>query len=217
VTVEIWISGFLFLIIIVIYLVILRALGYKVEIDNIDAELERIIKSKTKFQISLGIALMHNFLVITLAIMVFIAFNTYNIMLGIVWVIFRIGEGLILSYNDKNYWGLLKVAKKYSITSGNEKITLYDLTRTLSKRKSFLFSFAMIFWAIGTFSFSIMLLLNEIVPLFISLLGIAGSISVGFSHGLVITKHRKVLFDSISGIVALVFEISIGLWMLIFL
>jgi hypothetical protein len=75
----------------------------------------------------------------------------------------------------------------------------------------------MIFWAIGTFSFSIMLLLNGIVPLVISLLGIAGSISVGFSHGLVIIEHKKVLFDSISGLVALVFEISIGLWMLIFL
>jgi len=108
-------SGFLFLFIIFLYLILLPALGYKAEIDDSDAEIQKINDDPKKFQISIGLALIHNVLVITLTIMLFIVFGPPdNILLGIVLIIFRIGEGLILSYNDKNYWDLLNIARKYS-------------------------------------------------------------------------------------------------------
>ncbi|MBY9006346.1 MAG: DUF4386 family protein [Candidatus Lokiarchaeota archaeon] len=113
---------------------------------------------------SIGLALIHNVLVITLTIMLFIVFSQYNIILGIVLIIFRIGEGLILSYNDKNYGGLLSIARKYSSTSGAEKTSLSDLARTITKTKSSTFYFAMIFWSIGTLAFSIVLVSYDVVP-----------------------------------------------------
>ncbi|KKM75462.1 hypothetical protein LCGC14_1390030 [marine sediment metagenome] len=148
-----WLSGFLFLFILVVCLIFLPALGYKVEISDLDAELQKINDDPKKFQISIGLALIHNISVITLTIMLFIVFSPDYLILGIVLLIFRIGEGLILIYNDKNYGGLLNIARKYSGTSGAEKNSLSDLAGTITKTNSSRFKFAMILWSIGTLHF----------------------------------------------------------------
>jgi hypothetical protein len=220
--IEARVAGFLFLFIIVLYLILLPALGYKVEIGDSDAELQRINNDPKKFQISIGLALIHNVIVITLTILLFIAFSLYNIILAIVWTIFRIGEGLILSYNDKNYWGLLNIARKYSGASGAEKSSLSDLTRTITKTKSSRFDFAMIFWSIGTLAFSIVLVTYGVVPAIIGWLGIVVSIFVGFADGIKFSKSKiqdskvfKVLFP-IGGLAAILFEVVLGGWLLFF-
>ena len=217
------VAGFLFLLIIVLYLILLPALGYKAEIGNSDAELQQINDDPKKFQIGIGLALIHNVIVITLTIMLFIVFSQYNIILGIVWTIFRIGEGLILSYNDKNYGGLLNIARKYSGTNGAEKTSLSDLARTITKTKSSRFDFAMIFWSIGTLAFSIVLVTYVgTLPQFIGWLGIVAGIFVGFGNGIKFVKPNvkdskifKILF-SIGGLVAILFEIVLGGWLLFF-
>ncbi len=217
------VAGFLFLLIIVLYLILLPALGYKAEIGNSDAELQQINDDPKKFQIGIGLALIHNVIVITLTIMLFIVFSQYNIILGIVWTIFRIGEGLILSYNDKNYGGLLNIARKYSGTNGAERTSLSDLARTITKTKSSRFDFAMIFWSIGTLAFSIVLVTYVgTLPQFIGWLGIVASIFVGFGNGIKFVKPNvkdskifKILF-SIGGLVAILFELIIGGWLIFY-
>jgi len=212
---ETFLSGFLFLLILVVYLFLLPALGYKLEIDDIDAELQMINDDIKKFQISILLALFHNACVITLAILLFIIFSPYNMILGIVWTFFRIGEGLILRYNDIKYLGLLNVAKIYSGSSDAEKISLSDLASTLTKTKSSTFAFAMIFWSIGTLAFSIVLVTYGVNPI-IGWIGIVASILVGFSDGILFLKQKKVIFESIGGLVALLFEILVGIWLLFF-
>jgi hypothetical protein len=214
-----FLSGFLFLFILVLYLIVLPALGYKVEIGDIDSELQKINNDAKKFQISIGLALVHNAIVITLTIMLFIVFSPYNIILGIVWTISRIGEGLILIYNDKNYGGLLNIAKKYSGTSGAEKTSLSDLVRIITDKKSSTFNFAMIFWSIGTFAFSIVLVTSGVVPPFIGVLGIVASISVGFFDGIKLLKLTFKGYETLSaigGLVAVLFEIILGGWLLFY-
>jgi hypothetical protein len=216
-------AGFLFLLIIFLYLIILPALGYKAEIDDSDAELRKINDDPKKFQISIGLALIHNVIVITLTIMLFIVFSPPdNIILGIVLIIFRIGEGLILSYNDKKYLGLLNIARKYSTASGDEKTSLSDLAHTITKTKSSRFNFAMIFWAIGTLAFSIMLVTYGAVSPFFGWLGIVAGIFIGFADGIEFAKSKlldtkvfKVLFP-IGGLVAILFEVLIGGLLLFF-
>lgn len=196
-------------------MIILPAFGYKLDIDDLDAELQMINKDSKKFQISIGIALFHNVCVIILTLLLFIVFSPYNVILGIVWTIFRIGEGLILSYNDLFYRRLLNLAKKYSGSSGAEKTSLSDLASTMTKTKSSRFAFAMIFWSIGTLAFSIVLVAYGIAPI-AGWIGIVSSILVGFGNGIKYVKSKKVLFESIGGLVALLFEILVGAWLLIF-
>ena len=120
--VDMSLSGFLFLFILVLNLA-MGALGYLMEKDDYDsdADLQKINKNPRKFKISIVLALIEHGSVIALTIMLFIVFSSYNIILGIVWTTFRIGEGLIQFYNEPNYWGLLNIARQYSGTSGAEK------------------------------------------------------------------------------------------------
>ena len=64
-----------------------------------------------KFEISVVLGLIEHVSIITLAIMLFVVFSPYSILLGIVWIIFRIGEGLIFIYNENKYRGLLNIRR----------------------------------------------------------------------------------------------------------
>jgi hypothetical protein len=216
-TIEMSLSGFLFLSILVLYFTKM-ALGNGDYADyDSDAELQKINKHSRKIKTSIVIAFIHHVSVITLPIMLFIAFGQYNILLGIVWTIFRIGEGLILIYNEKSYWGLLNIARQYSVASGAEKNSLSDLTRTTFKTKYSRFTLGMFFWSIGTFAFSIVLVTSGVVPLLIGLLGIVAGISVGSYNGLLLVKHKNfVALSAIGGLSAILFEVIIGIWLLFF-
>jgi len=208
-------SGFLFLLILVLNLA-MGAFGYLMEKDDYDsdADLQKINKNPRKFQISIVLALIEHGSVIALTIMLFIAFSPYNIILGVVWTAFRIGEGLIQFYNEPNYWGLLNIARQYSSTSGTEKTSLSDLARTIFKTKDSRFKIAMICWSIGTLAYSIVLVTYEVVPAIIGWLGIVASILVGFGTGIKLVKPNVKDFTIIGGLSAILFEVIIGGWLL---
>ncbi|MHA2407886.1 MAG: DUF4386 domain-containing protein [Candidatus Ranarchaeia archaeon] len=214
--IEMILSGFLFLFILVLN-IIMGALGYLMEKDDYDsdADLQKINKNPKRFQISIGLALIEHGSVIALTILLFIAFSSYNLMLGIVWLIFRMGEGLIQFINEPNYWGLLKIARKYSLASGAEKNSLADLAGTIFKTKDYRFKFAMICWSIGTLACSIVLVTSEVVPAIIWLIGIVASILIGFSDGIKLAKPN-VKVPPIGALFALLFEVIIGGWLLIY-
>ena len=221
-------AGFLFLFILVLNLVMV-AFGYinpeqtissDAQTLNSDAELQKINKNGSKkFKISIVVALIEHFSVVALPIMLFIVFSQYNtilvLILGIVWTIFRVGEGLIQVYNEKNYWGLLKIARQYSSTSGAEKKSLSELGVTILQTRDSRFKFAMILWAIGTFAYSIVLVTYGASPI-IGWLGIVASILIGFGNGIKFVKPSFEVLSTIGGLLAIIFEIIIGGWLLFF-
>ncbi len=179
-----------------------------------DADLQKINNNLKKFQISFMLALIHNSSVIALTILLFIAFSSYNLILGIVLLIFRIGEGLILFHNESNYWGFRNIARQYSVSSGEEKNSLRDLARSVFKTKDSRFKFAMVCWSIGTLAFSIVLVTSEVVPQIIGWLGIVASILVGFYDGLKLVKHSSKILNIFGALFAILFEVIIGGWLL---
>jgi hypothetical protein len=213
--IEMILSGFLFLFILVLNLV-MGALGYLMEKDDYDpdADLQKINNDPKKFQTSIMLALIEHGSVIALAIMLFIVSSPYNIILGTVCIIFRIGEGLIQYINEPNYWRLIKIAEKYSGTSGSEKNSLSDLARTIFKTKDSRFKVAMICWSIGTLAYSSLIVTFEVVPQIIGWLGIVASILVGFSTGIKLVKPIVKDFTAIGGLSAILFEVIIGGWLL---
>ncbi|UCE37484.1 MAG: DUF4386 domain-containing protein [Thermoplasmata archaeon] len=216
--VELMLSGFLFLFILILTLV-MGLLGYSMEGDDYepDADLQKISKNPKKFQTSMILAFIHNGCVIALPILLFIAFSHYNLILGIVWTIFRIGEGTILFINDKNYWGFLNIARQYSDSSGDEKKALSDSARNIFKTKDYRFKIAIVCWSIGTFAFSIVIVTSDVVPTIIGWLGIVASILVGFYNGIKLVKPSyKGPLNLVGGLSAIIFEIIIGGWLLFY-
>ncbi len=208
-------SGFLFLFILVLNIA-MGALGYLMEKDDYDsdADLQKINKNPKRFKISIVLALIEHGSVIALTMMLFIAFSPYNIVLAIVWTIFRIGEGLIQFYNEPNYWGLISIARQHSSATGAEKTSLSDLARAAFKTKDTRFKFAMICWSIGTLAYSIVLVAYEAVPAIIGWLGVVASILVGSSTGTKLVKPNVKDFTAIGGLSAILFEVIIGGWLL---
>jgi len=207
-------AGFLFLFILVLNLV-MGALGYLMEKDDYDpdADLQKISKNPKKFQKGIMLALIEHGCVIVLTILLFISFSSYNMTLGIVWTIFRTGEGLIQFYNEPFYWKLINIARQYSSVSGAEKKSLSNLAHTIFKAKDYRFKYAMICWSIGTFAFSIVLVTSGFVPAVIGWLGIVASILVGFYTGIKLIKPNLKI-PPIGALFAILFEIIIGGWLI---
>ena len=208
------VSGFLFLFIIITAFTSL-AFGNKTISDlDSDAKLQKINDDPKKFRISIVLMLIHNGSIIALAILLFIVFSPYNIILGVVWTIFRIGESLILFYNEKNYWGLLNIARQYSGTSGAEKNALIDLGRSILKTKSSSFSFAQILFSIGTLSYSILFITYGVVPAIFGWFGIVAGILYGFGNGIILVKPNFKVPAYFGGLLIFLFEAVLGGWLL---
>ena len=192
------------------------AFGYLMEKDDYDpdADLKKINKNPKKFKIGIGLALIEHGCVILLTILLFIISNPYSMLLAIILLIFRTGEGLIQYINEPNYWKLINIAKQYSETNGAEKNSLSDLAHTIFKTKDVRFKFAMICWSIGTLAFSIVLVTSEVVPQIIGWLGLVASILVGFGTWIKLVKP-KFKFEVIGALFAMLFEVIIGGWLLL--
>ncbi|MHA1985413.1 MAG: DUF4386 domain-containing protein [Promethearchaeota archaeon] len=212
--IEIWLSGFFFLFIIITNIASNR-FGYKTfgDVDS-DAQLQNINQDPTKFKIGFGLILIEHLGIISLAVTLFIAYSPYNILLGIIWCTFRIGEALIQIYDKKNYWGLLDIAKKYSDTSGAEKGELINTSRSILKTKEFRFVFAQVFFSIGTLSYSILFVTYGVVPAFIGWFGITASIIYGVGNGIFLIKPNFKILWNIGGLLILLFEIVLGGWLM---
>jgi len=213
--IEIVLSGFLFLFIIIILILASERFGYEIFSDlDSDAKLQKINKDPKKFKIGIVLALIEHVSIISLAVMLFIAFSPYNIMLAVVWTIFRIGEGLIQIYNKKDYWGLLNIASQYSGTSGAEKNALIDLGRSILKTKNSIFTFAQILFSVGTLAYSILFATSGVVPEIIGWFGIVASILYGFGNGIQLLKTNFKALWNIGGLLIWIFEPILGGWLL---
>ncbi|MFC2026756.1 DUF4386 domain-containing protein [Chloroflexota bacterium] len=207
-------SGFFFWFIIITNVASGR-FGY-VTINELEpeAKLQKISKNPKQFKIGVVLILIEHASIIALAVMLFIAFGTYSLILGTVWMISRIVEGLIQIYYKKNYWRLLNVARQYSGASGTEKNALIGLGRSILKTKSSIFSFTQILFSIGTLAYSILFVTYGVVPAIIGWFGIVASILYGLGNWItpVIPKFKVFLYSGALSI--LLFEIVLGGWLL---
>jgi len=221
-SIVIWLSGFLYLFILVLQ-ILMAVFGYILEPTpkhyESDYKLQNFSNEPKKFKIGVGIALIEHICVITLAIMLFFVISPYSILPGIVCIIFRVTEGVIQVYIEKDYSGLLNIANQYSITNGTEKDSLMDSYRRILETKSSRFAYAMVCWSIGTLAFSIVLVTFGVAIPFIGWLGIVASILIGFANAMRLVKPDVKAYEtlsSISGLLAILFEVLIGISLLFY-
>ena len=179
-----------------------------------DVKLQKIHDDPRKFKISFVLILLEHLNIIALAIMLFIAFSSYGLILGIIWITFRIGEGLIQIYNKKNYWGLLKIARQYPGTSGAEKNALVDLGRSILKTKSSSFYFSQILFSIGTIAYSILFVTYGVIPVIIGWSGIVASIIYGLGNWKILVKPNSKVLWMFGGASIFLFEAVLGGWLI---
>ncbi len=207
-------SGFLFLFIIITNIASVRFGNETFSDLDPDAKLQKISKNPKQFQIGIILILIEHISIIFLAVILFIAFSQYNIILAVVWTIFRIGEGLIQIYNKKNFWGLRSIARQYSVSNGAEKNALIDLGHSILKTKNSSFTYAQILFSIGTLAYSILFVTYGIVPAIIGWFGIVATILYGLGNGIIVVKPNFKALRNFSGLLILIFEVALGGWLI---
>ena len=206
-------SGLLFWLIIMTNIASNR-FGYQTFGDlNSEADLKKINNNPREFKIGFVFILVEHICIILLAIMLFIAFGQYSVILGMAWLVCRVGEGLIQIINKKNYWRLLNVARQFSDASDAERNALADLRLHILESKYANFIFAQFLFALGTLAYSILFVTYGVVPAVIGWLGIAAAILYGLGN--VMTRLRPGLraLWNVGGLLILIFEVVLGGWL----
>ena len=207
------VCGFLFLFILVTNAASV-AFGNEVgEVDS-NAKLQKINDDPNKFQISVILAIISHASIIALAVLLFIVFSQYNPILGVVWVVFRIGESLLLIYNEINFWEFLNLAKDYAVAGNAEKIVLGDLGNVILQTKNSGFTLAMTLLAIGALAYAFLFITSGVVPSFIGYLGLAASVLSIVGSGLKLVVPGLGVVFTIGFMLMMLFEVIFGGWLL---
>jgi hypothetical protein len=210
-------SGFLFLLIIIVLTLATSRFGYDIYSDlDSEAKLKKINKDPKKFKTGISLVLFEHIIIITLAIVLFIAFSSYNIIIAVVWTISRVGEGAIQIYNKKSYLGLVEVAKQYSGSGGAEKQESIDKCLSILKTKNSVFSFAQILFSIGTLSYCILFVIYGVVPPIIGWFGLVAGILYLFGNGIRFVKPKFNALWNLGGLLIWIFELILGGWLLFY-
>jgi len=210
------ISGFLFLLIIVVLVFASSKYGYEIfsELDP-EGQLQKINENPKKFRMGTVLVVFEHFVIVALAISLFLAFSSFNLMLGILWLVTRGTEGLIQVYNKKRYLGLLDVAKKYSDASDADKEPLSNMALDILKSKNSTFSVAQILFSIGTLAYSIVFAIYAtVVPVAIGWFGIIASVIYGLGNVITRAKPDSKVLWNLGGLLIWIFELILGGWLL---
>lgn len=214
--VPIVLSGLLFWLIIITNIAS-NQFGYQT-VSNLDAEanLEAIHNDPGKFRTGYVLIVIEHICIILLAVMLFVAFSQYNMMLGVVWLISRTTEGLIQIFNKKNYWKLLTIARQYAEADDADKNKFVDLRLHILESKRSNFAVAQLLFSLGTLAYSILFVTYSLVPAIIGWSGIVASILYGLGNLLTMVKPNFKVLWNIGGLFILLFEIALGTWLLFY-
>ena len=209
------ISGFLFLLIIVVLNVASANYGYEIfsKLEPND-KLQTINEDPRKFKTGILLVVFEHVVIITLAVTMFVAFSPYNLILGVVWLISRSLEGLIQINNKRNFLGLINIAEQYPGSSGADKEELSNYALSMLKTKNSTFTIAQLLFSIGTLAYSIVFVYYKIVPEILGWLGIGGSIIYGLGNVIYRLKPNSKAFWNLGGLLIFIFELVLGGWLL---
>ncbi len=191
-------------------------LGNRIDVGEVDAveKLQTINENPNKFQQSIIAALISHFSILAIAGMLFLAFNKYNTILALIGTIFRVGEGIILSYNEIESYTLLNLAKEYAIANGTDKLTLTSSTGKILQKKNIRFKFGLNLLAFGTLAYIILFLAYEAIVIPIAWLGFVASVLSVIGTVIILTKPDIEIWYKIGLPLMMLFEITFGIWLL---
>ncbi len=206
------ISGFLFLLIIIVLITATSRYGYEIfsELDS-DTKLQEISQNPKRFRTSVVLVVFEHVVIVTLAVTLFIAFSPFNLFLGIIWVCARGVEGLMQIYIKRKYLSLLDIANQYSGTGGSDKEVLADSALAVLKSKNSTFSITQILFSIGTLAYSIVFVTyNTGVPEIVGWFGIVASIIYGIGNGIARVRPDSKALWNLGGLLIWIFELILG-------
>lgn len=203
-------SGFWFLLVIITNLAA-DQFGY-VTFGQVDvtAKLKEIGSDTIKFKIGFTLIVIEHTTIVALAWTLFAAYRPESLILAAIWAISRSTESLMQIYNKRKYWRL-GVLSQLELSEKN----IHEAT-TIFESKDDNFFQAQIFFSLGTLSYCILFVISGLVPAVIAWFGIIAVIPYGIGNVMSVLKLKFKGVWSLGGLLILLFELILGIWLLFF-
>ena len=184
--------------------------------DETDAasKLTAISENPGQFRMGVNVAIVSHLGIVAITRMLFLAFSLHNRQLALIGSAFRLGEALVLIYNEVSVLRLLDMAKEYAL-NGINKESVRVLGDQILQTKNTRFLLGLLLLAVGALAYCIMFGQSNVIPSMIAWLGLAA--------GVITVIGILVKFASGFGTVyvigmlsMMIFEVVFGGWLLFF-
>jgi len=211
------ISGLLFLLIIVILMLATGKFDYEIfsELDA-NAKLLKVHENPKKFRNGIQLVIFEHIIIVSLAITMFLAFGSFSLILGSVWLIARSVEGLMQINSKRKFLTMTNTAEQYSSASESEKEVLRGQALSLLEAKNSIFTSAQLLFSAGTFAYSLAFVLYDLVPIYLGWFGIIASIIYGLGNAIYRMKPEFKAAWDVGGLLIWIFELILGGWLLFY-
>ena len=182
------------------------------ETDSV-SKLTAISENPGQYRMSVNIAITSHLGIVAITWMLFLAFSSYNRQLALIGSVSRLGEALVLIYNEVSVLRLLDMAKEYALTDSNKE-SLRLLGDRILQTKNTRFLLGLLLLAIGALAYCISFVQIGAVPSMIAWLGLAAGIIAAV--GILVKFASGYGTVYVIGMLSMmVFEVVFGGWLLI--
>ena len=182
------------------------------ETDSV-SKLTAISENPGQYRMSVNIAITSHLGIVAITWMLFLAFSSYNRQLALIGSVSRLGEALVLIYNEVSVLRLLDMAKEYALTDSNKE-SLRLLGDRILQTKNTRFLLGLLLLAIGALAYCISFVQSGAVPSMIAWLGLAAGIIAAV--GILVKFASGYGTVYVIGMLSMmVFEVVFGGWLLI--
>lgn len=190
------------------------ALGNRNDETDSALKLTAISENPGRFRMSVNVAILSHLGIVAITGMLFLAFSSHNRQLALIGSAFRMGEALVLIYNEVSVLKLLDIAKEYAL-NGTNKDSLQVLGDQILQTKNTRFLLGLLLLAIGALAYCISFVQNGAVPSMIAWIGLAAGIitAIGILVKFVSGYSTVYMIGMLS---MMVFEVVFGGWLLIY-
>ena len=172
-----------------------------------------ISENPSQYRMSVNIAIISHLGIVTITGMLFLAFSSYNRQLALFGSVSRLGEALVLIYNEVSVLRLLNMAKEYALNDSNKE-SLRMLGDQILQTKNTRFLLGLLLLGIGALAYCIIFVQSGAVPPMIAWLGLAAGVATAIGILVNFASGYGTLYV-IGMLSMMVFEVVFGGWLLI--
>jgi hypothetical protein len=162
---------------------------------------------------SVNVAILSHLGIFAITGMLYLAFSSHNRQLALIGSAFRLGEGLVMIYNEVGILGLLDLAKEYALSDSNKE-SLKTLGDQILQRKGTGVDIGLLLLAVGALAYCISFLQSGAVPSTFAWLGAAAGVISAL--GILLKLASGFGAISVIGMVMMmIFEVTFGGWLIL--
>ena len=160
-------------------------------------------------------AIVSHVCIIALTGMLYISFSPHNKSLASIGTLFRLGEGIVLIYNEFIYHRLLNMAREYALVE-SDKNELREAGNLILQNKSWGFLLGLLLLSIGALAYSVLLVNSGAIPVKIAWLGIVAGIISVIGTLIKFAVPSLGVVHALGLLLMMIFEILFGGWLFLY-